>query len=46
MPGNGQSIISIEDDGSNGVWTVDQNGTGTHVRMETMTLNEQAELMV
>ena len=29
LPGNGQMIISIEDNGKNGVWTVDQNGTGT-----------------
>lgn len=46
LPGDGTQVISIEDDGEMGVWTVNSQGQVTHIGMKSLTYAAKANLLL
>lgn len=46
LPGDGYEVISIVDDASNGIWTLNSAGQSTHIQFVAMSSAEKAFKMV
>lgn len=45
LPGSGLEVSSIEDDGSQGIWTINLNGEVSHIEMKDISYKQKAYLM-
>lgn len=45
IPGDGTQVLSIADDGNNGIWTVNSQGV-SHIAMQTFSYKAKAEMLL